>query len=118
MTQKQVKIIDRIYKDFNLDDAAEIKAIEKTTNHDVKAVEYFLKKKFNNLGLAPWQEWIHFACTSADINNTSYGEAGISWKNTGSKFFMDIKVPVGCTATVYVPSEGLDNIHLQMNVHL
>jgi len=64
--------IEKIAEDLTLEDAAEIKTIEKTTNHDVKSVEYFLKKKFVLLGLGELQEWIHFSCTSADINNTSY----------------------------------------------
>ncbi len=68
----KLKEIDHIVDGFDLKDAQEIKDIEKTTNHDVKAVEYFLKKKFVALGLEELQEWIHFSCTSADINNTSY----------------------------------------------
>ncbi|MDE5750406.1 MAG: adenylosuccinate lyase, partial [Duncaniella sp.] len=60
-----------IYKDFSLADAERIKEIESVTNHDVKAVEYFLKEKFDALGLAPYKEYIHFGLTSQDINNTS-----------------------------------------------
>ncbi len=60
-----------IYKDFTISDAARIKEIESVTNHDVKAVEYFLKERFDRLGLAPYKEFIHFGLTSQDINNTS-----------------------------------------------
>lgn len=60
-----------IYQSFTEDDALAIKEIEKTTNHDVKAVEYFLKGKFDELGLSPFKEFIHFGLTSQDINNTS-----------------------------------------------
>jgi adenylosuccinate lyase len=60
-----------IYKGFSLADAQRVKDIEKTTNHDVKAVEYFLKEKFDELGLQPFKEFIHFALTSQDINNTA-----------------------------------------------
>lgn len=60
-----------IYRNFTDDDAAEIKEIEKTTNHDVKAVEYFLKRHFDALGLEKYKEFIHFGLTSQDINNTS-----------------------------------------------
>jgi adenylosuccinate lyase len=60
-----------IYKTFSEADANVIKDIEKTTNHDVKAVEYFLKKKFDDLGLAQHKEFIHFGLTSQDINNTA-----------------------------------------------
>src|ERR1700739_2449383 len=60
-----------IYRNFNEADAADIKEIEKTTNHDVKAVEYFIKKEFDKLGLEKYKEFIHFGLTSQDINNTS-----------------------------------------------
>jgi adenylosuccinate lyase len=60
-----------IYRSFNESDAEQIKEIEKTTNHDVKAVEYFLKEKFDDLGLSEVKEFIHFGLTSQDINNTS-----------------------------------------------
>ncbi|MBQ8703269.1 MAG: adenylosuccinate lyase [Bacteroidales bacterium] len=60
-----------IYRHFTDDDALAIKEIEKTTNHDVKAVEYFLKGKFDDMGLAALKEFIHFGLTSQDINNTS-----------------------------------------------
>lgn len=61
----------KIYQEFSLEDAQRIKDIEKTTNHDVKAVEYFIKEKFDKLGLAEFKEFIHFGLTSQDINNTS-----------------------------------------------
>ena len=60
-----------IYEEFQLEDAEEIKEIEKTTNHDVKAVEYFLKRQFDEMGLTRWKEFIHFGLTSQDINNTA-----------------------------------------------
>ena len=60
-----------IYEGFSLDDARSIKDIEKTTNHDVKAVEYFLKGKFDALSLERYKEFIHFGLTSQDINNTA-----------------------------------------------
>ncbi|MBC2713394.1 MAG: adenylosuccinate lyase, partial [Desulfosarcina sp.] len=60
-----------IYHSFSMDDAAKIKEIEKTTNHDVKAVEYFVKEKFDELSLSPYKEFIHFGLTSQDINNTA-----------------------------------------------
>ena len=60
-----------IYKDFNESDALQIKEIEKTTNHDVKAVEYFLKEKFEAIDLEKYGEFIHFGLTSQDINNTA-----------------------------------------------
>ena len=60
-----------IYRHFTEQDALEVKEIEKTTNHDVKAVEYFIKRRFDTLGLEPYKEFIHFGLTSQDINNTS-----------------------------------------------
>lgn len=60
-----------IVTSFDENDAKRIKEIEKTTNHDVKAVEYFLKEKFDELGIGKQQEFIHFGLTSQDINNTS-----------------------------------------------
>ncbi|WP_308993381.1 adenylosuccinate lyase [Mariniflexile litorale] len=60
-----------IYKNFTSDDALAIKKIESVTNHDVKAVEYFIKEKFDVLGLSQFKEFIHFGLTSQDINNTA-----------------------------------------------
>ena len=60
-----------IYRNFSEGDAQSIKDIEKTTNHDVKAVEYFIKKAFDELGIAQYKEFIHFGLTSQDINNTA-----------------------------------------------
>ncbi|MCY4472986.1 MAG: adenylosuccinate lyase [Kistimonas sp.] len=66
--------LDALVSDFSLTDAAAIKDIEATTNHDVKAVEYFLKDKLSQQDqLAPLQEFVHFGCTSEDINNLSHG---------------------------------------------
>ena len=60
-----------IYKDFSSEDALAIKKIESVTNHDVKAVEYFIKEKFDALNLSQYKEFIHFGLTSQDINNTA-----------------------------------------------
>ena len=61
----------KIYQNFSEADALQVKEIEKTTNHDVKAVEYFIKKKFDDLNLSAFKEFIHFGLTSQDINNTA-----------------------------------------------
>ncbi len=67
-------LLENLANDFSEDDAARIKAIEAVTNHDVKAVEYWLKEKVQHLPeLVTASEFIHFACTSEDINNTSHG---------------------------------------------
>ena len=65
--------IDKVAAEFSLDDAAAVKAIEATTNHDVKAIEYWLKERFSGVPeVADASEFIHFACTSEDINNLSH----------------------------------------------
>jgi adenylosuccinate lyase len=65
------KILRSIYEDFDLSDAEKIKEREKITNHDVKAIEYFLKERFFQTGWGKWSEFIHFGLTSQDINNTA-----------------------------------------------
>jgi len=67
----QFPALRSIYQNFSTEDAQKIKDIEKVTNHDVKAVEYFIKEAFENMGLSSYQEFIHFGLTSQDINNTS-----------------------------------------------
>jgi adenylosuccinate lyase len=65
------KDLRAIYQNFSEEDALKIKEIEKTTNHDVKAVEYFIKEAFEKLGINQYAEFIHFGLTSQDINNTA-----------------------------------------------
>ena len=71
LPEPRVSELRNIYKKFSLDNAREIKVIEKVTNHDVKAVEYFLKEKIKKTGLTSVTEFIHFGLTSQDINNTA-----------------------------------------------
>ncbi len=71
ISEKKCKDLRTIYLKFTLADAQKIKETEKTTNHDVKAVEYFVKEKLKNLGLSQSLEYVHFGLTSQDINNTS-----------------------------------------------
>ncbi len=71
VTAADILIIRKIAEDFSYEDALAIKDFEKTTNHDVKAVEYFLKEKFDLAGFSRWREFIHFGLTSQDINNTA-----------------------------------------------
>ena len=68
---KLYETLRKIYLEFSDDDAQEVKEIESTTNHDVKAVEYFLKERFDRLKISEYKEFIHFALTSQDINNTA-----------------------------------------------
>lgn len=69
--KKDFESLRNIYRNFSEADATTIKEIEKTTNHDVKAVEYFIKNKFEQIGLNKYKEFIHFGLTSQDINNTA-----------------------------------------------
>ena len=71
MQESKFAELRKIYSNFSTEDALEIKEIEKTTNHDVKAVEYFIKDRFDKLDLSQFKEFIHFGLTSQDINNTA-----------------------------------------------
>ncbi len=71
ISSSQIKKIDSIVSKFSIQDALKIKEIEKKINHDVKAVEYFIKEKFEDIGLSKFKEFIHFGLTSQDINNTA-----------------------------------------------
>ena len=74
----------KIYIEFSIDEATHVKEIESITNHDVKAVEYFLKEKFDALSLERYKEFIHFGLTSQDINNTA---APLSLKEALNKVY-------------------------------
>ena len=71
VTEAQIEQLREIHKDFSEESALRVKEIERTTNHDVKAVEYFLKEKFAAIGLGKFKEFIHFGLTSQDANNTA-----------------------------------------------
>lgn len=65
--------LDKVFSEFSVEDGNRVKEIEKVTNHDVKAIEYFLKEKFEtNPSLKDLKEYLHFSCTSEDINNLAY----------------------------------------------
>jgi adenylosuccinate lyase len=76
-----------LYKDFDLVDAEKIKETEKITNHDLKAIEYFIKEEFTTLGLDKWKEFVHFGLTSQDINNTAIP---LSLKDAMSNIYMPL----------------------------
>lgn len=69
--KEKLALLHQLYLQFSDDDANKIKEIEKTTNHDLKAVEYFMREKFDEWGLGTYKEFIHFGLTSQDINNTA-----------------------------------------------
>lgn len=81
----------KIYKEFSVEDATRVKEIEKVTNHDVKAVEYFLKEKFDELNLQDYKEFIHFGLTSQDINNTA---TPLSYKDAVADIYYPILTEV------------------------
>ena len=78
LSSKAKQKLNELKNNFSLNDAEQVKQIEATTNHDVKAVEYFLKQELQKINLAAEKEWIHFGLTSQDINNTAIP---LSWKN-------------------------------------
>jgi adenylosuccinate lyase len=78
LTDESRQRLRKVSDEFGLEDAAQIKQIEAITNHDVKAVEYFLKEQLDKAGALELKEWIHFGLTSQDINNTSIP---LLWKN-------------------------------------
>lgn len=69
--KKKVSVLRALCKEFTFNDANDVKEIESTTNHDVKAVEYYLKKRFEKLSISKYKEFIHFGLTSQDVNNTA-----------------------------------------------
>ena len=71
LSKKDLDKVSKISSDFSLDDAVTLKNIEKKINHDVKAVEYFIKEKFDRLDFGSYKEYIHFGLTSQDVNNTA-----------------------------------------------
>lgn len=85
--KKKFDDLRKIYIDFTIDNANQIKEIEKITNHDVKAVEYFIKQRFDEMNIAEFKEFIHFGLTSQDINNTS---VPLSLKDCHQETFMPL----------------------------
>jgi adenylosuccinate lyase len=77
LNPKQKAAIEDIVQNFSIEQAQSVKELEKTTNHDVKAVEYFIKGELDKIGLADLKEWVHFGLTSQDVNNTAIP---LSWK--------------------------------------
>jgi adenylosuccinate lyase len=85
LNESQKKKLRLMVKNFSVEQAKEVKQIEKTTNHDVKAVEYFIKNILDTLKLQKYKEWVHFGLTSQDINNTSIP---LLWKDAVNDAYM------------------------------
>lgn len=83
--KNKIEVLREVVNNFSLEDGAKIKAIESVTNHDVKAVEYFIKEKFDLLKLDQYKEFIHFGLTSQDINNTAFP---LMWKDALQKTYI------------------------------
>lgn len=106
--------LEQILSDFNENDALRIKDIERTTNHDVKAVEYFLKEKIADINeLATAGEFIHFACTSEDINNLSHALMLKSARNVLAQSMQAIIDNITTLATDYADTPMLSRTHGQ-----
>ncbi|MDD3728402.1 MAG: adenylosuccinate lyase [Dysgonamonadaceae bacterium] len=84
-SKDKIEALREVVNNFSLEDGAEIKEIESVTNHDVKAIEYFIKKKFDLLKLNQYKEFIHFGLTSQDINNTAFP---LMWKDALQKIYI------------------------------
>ncbi|RYX81976.1 adenylosuccinate lyase [bacterium] len=113
-TVDEVRLLRSISANFSDEDATRVKAIEKTTNHDVKAVEYFLKEKLKGTSLESELEWIHFACTSEDINNLSHAlmlQGGV--KDVWSERALSVVNRVADLATEWVEVPMLARTHGQ-----
>jgi adenylosuccinate lyase len=78
LTKEQTAALRKLVADFGIQDAEHVKNHEKITNHDVKAVEYFIKDRMDAMGLSSQREWVHFGLTSQDVNNTA---VPLSWKH-------------------------------------
>lgn len=85
--KEKYAVLRDVVTNFTEADAQSIKETEKVTNHDVKAVEYFLKSRFDDLGLQDWKEFIHFGLTSQDVNNTAIP---LSWKEADTAVYMPV----------------------------
>lgn len=102
----------KIYREFSVEDATRIKEIESVTNHDVKAVEYFIKEKFDLLSLQDYKEFIHFGLTSQDINNTS---VPLSIKDALNEVYFPGLEEVICILKKY--AEDWENVSMLAKTH-
>src|SRR5215204_2340071 len=112
LSAKAAKQLNRIKDDFGPDDAIEIKRIEQTTNHDVKAVEYFIKEELEKAGESNIKEWVHFGLTSQDINNTSIP---LSWKHALE--FEYLPFLLNLNSQLKVLAKSWQNISLLAHTH-
>ncbi len=112
ISQPQIDELIRLTNRFDLEEAEKVKQIEKITNHDVKAVEYYLKEKFDQIGLSKYKEYIHFGLTSQDINNTAIP---LSIKHALEHQFLGSIEPV--IQSLFQLSEVTDNVAMLARTH-
>ena len=106
------ELLNNIAARFSDEDAARIKAIEAVTNHDVKAIEYFLKEKFaTNKVLSQHKEYLHFSCTSEDINNLAYS---VMLNAAREKVMMPALVKAGAAIGAVACSRGVRAVLVRM----
>ena len=112
LTDNDKKNIENISKKFSTEDALRVKNIEKDINHDVKAVEYFIKEEFDKINLSKYKEFIHFGLTSQDINNTA---VPLMLKDSINKVIMPSFVKV--QKLINTMSKSLKNIPMIARTH-
>ncbi|VAX37895.1 Adenylosuccinate lyase @ SAICAR lyase [hydrothermal vent metagenome] len=113
LNDEQVEKIKSIVEDFNVKQADQVKEIERTTNHDVKAVEYYIKQQLEAKGLQDVKEWVHFACTSEDINNTAYAVMLGAGRNFIRKILKEVLTKIEDSAKEYKSIPMMSRTHGQ-----
>ncbi|MBW1649790.1 MAG: adenylosuccinate lyase [Deltaproteobacteria bacterium] len=113
ISDSEIKTIQEISDDFDIKAAKRIKTIEAKTNHDVKAVEYYIKERLKAAGLLKLKEWIHFGCTSEDINNASYAIMIKKGKNVAKKHLESLISKIEWIAEYYQRIPMLSRTHGQ-----
>jgi adenylosuccinate lyase len=111
-SEQQIPVLRNIYLSFTPEDGLRIKEIETTTNHDVKAVEYYLKEKFDQLGFGAFKEFIHFGLTSQDINNTA---VPLSFKEAINEAYLPVLIHL--TEKLNSMAEDWENIPMLARTH-
>lgn len=104
-----------IYKEFDEVEASKIKEIEKVTNHDVKAIEMYLRNKFDDMGFKEYKNWIHFGLTSQDINNTALGCMVNDLLDLYKKKLLSVKDKIESIAKLNIYTPMLSRTHGQWN---
>lgn len=113
LSADETESVNSIYSGFNRESALLVKQIEKTTNHDVKAVEYYIKQELEKRGLSRIKEWVHFCCTSEDINNTSYALMIQSGKDAACNLSLELLKTIEALGKKYKSVPMMSRTHGQ-----